>query len=155
MTRLAAPGIIAAQVAALPTLPGWGAVRVFEGAPLTREGLRRWCTVGYVPGDDGPAVHLEPVVTAQAQTTEAGSILSHLVVGAADVAAARAVIFPLLAGWAAWLRADAIPAAGLLPGAYLALLADVTLTTTRAGGTATAVVTTSYTASTYGEDTST
>lgn len=159
MIRLAAPAIVAAHVAALPTLAGWGAaggfpVRVFEGAPLTREGLRRWCTVGFVLGDDAAdVVHLEPVVTAQQQTREAGSISSNLVVAAADVAAARAAIFPLLAAWAVWLRADAVGAAGLLPGSQLTLAADVTLTTTRAGGTANAVVTTSYTATTYGEDT--
>jgi hypothetical protein len=161
VTRLAAPLIIAAHVAKLPTLDGWGAddprpaTRVFEGGVPTREDLRRWVTVGYVAGDDGPAVHLEPVHLAQSQNREAGSLLCELVVAAKDIATARTAVFDLLLPWSAWLSsdptlvgADGKPA--LLPGSSLSLTADVELTTTRQGATATAVVTIAYTAVTYG-----
>jgi hypothetical protein len=162
MTRLAAPLIIAAHVDRLPTLDGWGAdggrpaVRVFEGGVPTREDLRRWCTVGYVAGDEGPAVHLEPVHDAQNQNREAGSIACQLVAAAADFGAARTALFDLLLPWSGWLSADPTlrgdpdQAPRLLPGSSLSLVADVGSATTRAGATASAVVTITYTAVSYG-----
>jgi hypothetical protein len=161
MTRLAAPLIIDAHLERLPTLEGWDAaderpaVRVFEGAREQRTDLRRWLTVGYLSGDAGPAVHLEPTHDAQSQNVEAGSIGCELIVAGADVATARAAAFDLLAPWSGWLqRESTLPnsegQARLLPGSALSLIADVLLATTRAGATATAVVTITYTAMTYG-----
>jgi hypothetical protein len=158
--KLAAPLIIAAHVATLPTLPGWGAdgdrpaVKVFEGQRLDRGDVRRYCTVGYVSGDTGPAVHAEPVTTGQGQNAEAGSIACNLVVTAKDVAAARAAAFDLLASWAQWLATDrTMPAGGqaqLLGTSQASLLFDVVLTTTRGGATASTLVTVTYNAHTYG-----
>jgi hypothetical protein len=161
MTRLAAPLIIDAHLLTLPTLTGWGAdgdrppVRVFQGGVPTREDLRRWCTVGYVAGDEGPAVHLEPAHDAQNQNREAGNISCQLAAAAADFGAARTALFDLLLPWSGWLSADptlrdADQAPRLLPGSTLSLAADVVLATTRAGATASAVVTITYTAVSYG-----
>lgn len=159
--KLAAPLIIAAHVANLPTLEGWGAdgdrpaVVVYEGAATRRDDVRRYCTVGYVAGDDGPAVHTEPQSVGQGQTREAGSIASNLVVTGPDVATARAAAFDLIAAWAQWLATDrTMPDGGgqaqLLPTSTASLVFDVVLTTTRAGATASAVVTVTYNAHTYG-----
>jgi hypothetical protein len=159
--KLAAPLIIAAHVAKLPTLPGWTgdgdrpAVTVYEGARTDRSDTRRYVTVGFVSGDDGPAVHSEPETTSQGQNREAGSIASNLVVTGPDVATARGAAFDLLASWAAWLATDrTMPDAGgqaqLLPQSTASLVFDVVLTTTRAGATASAIVTVTYTAHTYG-----
>lgn len=159
--RLAAPLIIAAHVAKLPTLPGWGAdgdrpaVTVYEGQRLDRGDTRRYCTVGYVAGDDGPAVHTEPIRTGQGQNVEGGSIASNLVVAARDVATARAAAFDLIESWAQWLAddrtmPDANGQAQLLPTSTASLVFDVVLSTTRAGATASAIVTVAYTAHTYG-----
>jgi hypothetical protein len=159
--RLAAPLIIAAHVAKLPTLEGWAAdgdrprVVVYEGAATKRDDVRRYCTVGYVAGDDGPAVHSEPVRTSQEQNTEGGSIASNLVVTGPNVATARTAAFDLISAWADWLAADrtmpdANGQAQLLPTSTASLIFDVVLTTTRAGATASAIVTVTYNAHTYG-----
>jgi hypothetical protein len=161
MTRLAAPLIIAAHVAHLPTLDGWNAaddrpaVRVYEGGRPDRSDARRWVTVGYVAADDGPAVHLEPTHDRQSQNREVGTILCELIVAAADVSTARAAVFELLLPWSGWIATDPTlrdpdGQAMLLPGSALTLAADVTLTTTRGGATASAVVTITYSAVTYG-----
>ena len=157
MTKLAAPLIVAAHVAHLPTLDGWTAddaagrpaVRVFEGGVPTREDVRRWVTVGYLSGADGPAVHLEPAHT-QGQNREAGSVTCELAVAAPDIATARTAAFDLLAPWSAWLAGDGTMGGRLLPGSSARLIADVDLATTRAGATARATVTITYTALTYG-----
>jgi len=159
--KLAAPAIIGAIVAKLPTLEGWDAAgtrpatTVFEGAKTSRDDSRRWATVGYVSSEDGAAVHLEPVHLAQSQNREAGSIGCELIVTAANIATARTAAFELLLPWSVWLSRDPTltgpdgkPA--LLAGSSLSLAADVVLTTTRAGATASAVVTITYTAVTYG-----
>jgi hypothetical protein len=159
--KLAAPLIIASHVANLPQLDGWGAdgerpaVAVYEGARLDRGDVRRWCTVGYVAGLDGPAVHAEPVTTGQGQNAEAGSIACALTVTDRDVAAARSAVFDLLESWAQWLStARTMPDAGgqaqLLGTSTAQLVFDIELTTTRAGATASATVTITYTAHTYG-----
>jgi hypothetical protein len=154
--KLAAPLIIAAHVAQLPTLPGWGAdgdrpaVVVYEGAATRRDDVRRYVTVGYVAGDDGPAVHTEPVTSGQGQNREAGSIASNLVVTGPDIAAARGAAFDLVASWAQWLAADRTLGGQLLPTSTASLVFDVVLSTTRAGATASTTVTVTYTADTYG-----
>jgi hypothetical protein len=154
MTTLSAPRIIAAHVATLPTLPGWQQVPVYEGAALRRDDVREWCTVGHVAGTDDATVSFEPGPTSQGQTRETGTITSQIVVAAADAATARARVFDLVAAWAAWLSTDRTLHIGdepqLLTGSDLRLAADVALATTRAGATAGAVVTITYTAITYG-----
>lgn len=161
MTKLAAPLILAAHVQTLPTLPGWGAdgdrpaVAVHEGARLDRGDVRRWVTVGYVSGDDGPAVHLEPTHDRQSQNIEAGTIACELVVAGPDVATARGAVFDLLAAWSGWLsESPTLPDAGgqarLMVGSALTLVADVVNRPTRAGATATALVSITYRATTYG-----
>jgi hypothetical protein len=147
--KLAAPLIIGANVAKLPTLDGWSAVAVYEGAALRRDDVREWCTVGHVGGADGPVVTLEPVPTSQGQASEAGTIVSELVVAAADVATARARVFALLAPWAAWLARDRTLDGALLSTSDLHLSADVALATVARGATASAVVTITYAATTY------
>lgn len=153
--RLAAPLVIAAHVETLPTLPGWDTVAVFEGAFTRRDDMTRWATVGYVPNADGPAVHLEPVPDGQGQNREEGTVACSLVVAAADVPAARAASSDLLAAWSQWLATDRTMAgaggqARLLGGSSAHLIADVVLTTTRGGATASALVTITYAARTYG-----
>jgi hypothetical protein len=156
--KLAAPLIIDAHVQTLPTLPGWGedagtdrpAVLVSDGALTRRDDVRRSLTVGYVAGDDGPAVHVEPSWRGQGQTREAGSVACSLVVAAADVPAARAAVFDLLTEWAQWLADDPTIGGRLLASSDLTLIADVATPTTRAGASASALVTITYTAVTYG-----
>lgn len=153
--RLAAPLVIAAHVETLPTLPGWDTVNVFEGAFTRSDDMPRWATVGYVPKADGPAVHFEPVSDGQGQNHEEGTIACSLIVTGADVPAVRTSSTDLLAAWAQWLATDrTMTGAGgqarLLAGSAAHLIADVALTTTRAGGTASALVTITYTARTYG-----
>jgi hypothetical protein len=148
--KLAAPLIIAAHAATLPTLDGWADVAVYEGQATRRDDVRQWVTLGYVAGDDGPAVHVEPSTNGQRQNIEAGSIACSLVATAADVAAARGAVFALLEPWTEWLATDRTLDAVLLPDSSLSLVADVALVTTRNGGTATAVVTITYSANTYG-----
>jgi hypothetical protein len=157
MTKLAAPLIIAGVAAALPTLPGWAAsgprrtVAVTEGPRLSREGLREYATVGYVDGDDGPAVTFEATGDAQGQTREAGTIACEVLAAAVDVPTARARVFELLAAWQGWLDNRQTPVAlGLLADSRLSMASDVTLTVTRSGATASARVVITYTAHTYG-----
>lgn len=150
MTTLAAPAIIAAHVADLPGLDAWAGVPVYEGAAPRRDDVREWATIGYVAGDTGPTVTLEPIPAAQGQQNrETGTITCQITAAAADVPAARARIFDLLADWAAWLVADRTLGGRLLPS-EVHLSADVTIPTTRAGATADAIVTITYTATTYG-----
>jgi hypothetical protein len=153
--KLAAPLVIAAHMETLPTLPGWDTVAVFEGAFTRRDDIPRWATVGYVPNADGPAVHAEPVPDGQGQNHEEGTVACSMVVTGADVPAARAASFDLLAAWGQWLATDrTLTGAGgqarLLAGSTAHLIADLALTTTRAGGTASALVMITYTARTYG-----
>jgi hypothetical protein len=159
--KLAAPLVIAAHVETLPTLPGWAAsgdtpaVAVFEGGFTRRDDLLRWCTVGYVPNADGPVVAAEPVSVGQSQNREEGTVSCSLVVAGPDVAAARGSVFGLLESWAQWLATDRTLAgaggrARLLGNSDAHLVTDVTLVTTRAGATASALVTITYTAHTYG-----
>jgi hypothetical protein len=152
--KLAAPLILAAHAAILPTLPGWDRVAVYEGAAIAADDVPEWVTLGYVAGSDGPAVSLEPVPARQSQTREGGTISCQLIVAADDVPAARARVFDLLTAWSAWLAADRTLAAGgqavLLSTSDLHLAIDVVLATTRAGATANAVVTITYEATTYG-----
>ena len=147
--KLAAPLIVGAHVDVLPSLPGWSGVAVLEGAPLRRDDLREYATVGYVAGADGPTLALEPVPASQGQTREAGTVASQLIVAAADVATARTRVFALLASWAQWLADDQTLGGALLKGSDLHLAVDVALATTRAGATANAVVTITYAATTY------
>lgn len=152
---IAAPLVIAAHVETLPTLPGWETVNVFEGAFTRRDDQRRWATIGYVPGDDGPAINLSPVSDGQNRNREEGSVGCSLVVAAADIPAARGAVFDLLSAWAQWLATDRTLAgtsgqARVLAGSTAGLSVDVTLNPTRAGATASAVVTVTYTATTYG-----
>ncbi len=148
--KLAAPLIIAAHATKLPTLTGWADVAVYEGQDTRRDDVRRWVTLGYVRGDDGPAVHIQPETDGQRQNREAGSILCNLIVADADIAAARTTVFGLLEPWAEWFATDRTLGAVLLGHSLIELVADVALTTTRAGATASAVVTITYTAHTYG-----
>jgi len=153
--KLAAPLYIAAHVAHLPALPGWGEVRVFDGPRGDRGDVRAWVTVGYVSGADGPAVHVEPAAAGQEQTQESGSIASNLVVAGPDVAAARAAVFELLEAWAQWLADDrtlaaALGSAALLTNSTAEIVVDVLIDPTRSGATASAIVRTTYTATTYG-----
>jgi hypothetical protein len=156
VTVLAAPLIIAAHVAKLPTLPGWiagadrPAVPVYEGAALRRDDLREWVTLGFVAGQDGPALSFEAISTAQNSTRDVGSITCQLVTARADVAAARARVFELLTPWSAWITTDRTLGGTLTAGSELHLAVDVALATTRAGATANALVTITYTALTYG-----
>jgi hypothetical protein len=159
--KLAAPLVIAAHMETLSTLPGWAAgggvpaVAVFDGAFTRRDDMTRWATVGYVQNADGPAITLEPVFDGQGRNREEGTIACSLVVADVDVPAARSAVFGLLAAWAQWLATDRTLTgtggqARLLPGSDTHLVADVVLTTTRAGATASALVTVTYTATTYG-----
>lgn len=161
--KLAAPLIIAAHVQRLPSLPAWAAVdggrpgvAVYEGAALRRDDVREWITVGFVAGAAEPTISLEPVPAAQgAQNREAGTIVSQLVVAAADVATARGRVFDLIGEWTAWLIGDRTLAddAGngrLLGNSDVHVRADVTLATTRNGATGNALVTVTYSAATYG-----
>jgi hypothetical protein len=122
---------------------------VYEGAALRRDDVREWCTVGHVAGADGPTVSLEPAPATQGQTREAGTIASQVMVAAGDVATARGRVFDLLTPWAGWLAADSTLGGQLLKGSDLNLAVDVQLATTRAGATANAVVTITYTTITY------
>jgi hypothetical protein len=156
VTVLAAPRVIAAHAAALPTLPGWAAdgdrpaVAVYEGAALRRDDVREYVTLGYVAGVDDPAVSLEPVPTAQGQNRERGTVVCQLIVAAADVPAARTRTFDLIGAWSGWLVTDRTLGGTLMHGSETHLAADVALATTRAGATANALVTITYTAVTYG-----
>jgi predicted deacylase len=156
VTVLAAPLIIAAHVAKLPTLPGWvasgnrPAVAVYEGAALRRDAIREWCTVGFVAGQADPALSFEAIATAQNTTREAGSIVCQLVTAADDVATARTRVFELLAPWLGWITLDRTLGGKLTAGSEIHLAVDVALATTRAGATANALVTITYTALTYG-----
>lgn len=161
MTRLAAPVIVAAHLQHLPTLPGWDAaegrpaVAVYDGPRPDRADVRRWVTVGYLTGEDAPSVHLEPRHTAQSQNVEAGSIGCELIVAGPTIGEARAALFDLLTPWSGWLQneptlPDEQGRARLMAGSQLSLVVDVVNRPTRAGATAVAVVTITYTATTYG-----
>lgn len=156
MTRLAAPLILAAHVAKLPTLSRWGtvdgrpAVAVYEGAALRRDDVREYVTLGHVAGGDDPTVSFEPVPNAQNQLREAGTIVSQLIVGAADVATARDRVTALLEPWVGWLGDDRTLGGRLLPGSMLSTTIDLALATVTRGATANALVTITYTATTYG-----
>jgi hypothetical protein len=150
VTRLAAPLILAAHVATLPTLDGWGGVAVYEGAALRGDDVREWVTVGHVAGGDDPAISFEPTSDGQAQNREAGTINSQLIVAAPDVATARGRAADLLGAWVGWLAADRTLQARLLAGSEVRVGIDLALVTTRSGATANALVTITYTATTYG-----
>jgi hypothetical protein len=150
VTILAAPLILAAHAATLPTLPGWDGVRVYEGAVMRRDDLQEWVSVGFVADQDSPTISLEPVPNAQGENREAGEVVCQLLTARRDVPTARARVFELLAPWAAWLVADRTLGGVLLAGSELHLRASVALATTRNGATGDALVTITYSATTYG-----
>jgi hypothetical protein len=150
VTRLAAPLILAAHVDTLPTLPGWAGVAVYEGAALRRDDVTEYLTIGYVAGAADATVSFEPMPTAQGQLREAGTIASQLIVGAADVATARARVTDLLEPWVEWLGSSRTLGGRLLPESQLSVTIDLARATTRAGAPANALVTITYTATTYG-----
>ena len=50
---IAWPGVVGYLLATLPTLPGWGAVLVFDGEPVTGDDPNDWASVGYITDDHG------------------------------------------------------------------------------------------------------
>ena len=154
MTKLAAPLIIAAHAAKLPTLTPWqptgnrAAVVIAEGPVSRRDDVPEWLSLGYVSNADA-ATSFEAVSDAQGSTRDAGSITSQLVVAAADVPTARARTFELLEAWQQWLHTDRT-LAGAVTQFDGHLLADVAFDTTRGGGRAITTVSVSYRAITYG-----
>jgi hypothetical protein len=150
VTVLAAPLILAAHAATLPTLEGWGGVAVYEGAALRRDDVSEYVTLGYIAGAVDPTISLEPVPRPDGQTTEVGTIASQLITAQADVATARSRLFDLIAPWSAWLVRDRTLGRVLLGNSELHLSVDVALATTRSGATGNGLVTITYTATTYG-----
>jgi hypothetical protein len=152
--KLAAPLILAAHAATLPTLDGWGKVAVFEGAAVRGYDVTEWVTLGYVAGADGPTISLEPAPAGQSQTREAGTIACQLISAGPDVPAVRGRVFDLITSWSSWLAADRTLVvdgkAQLLSTTDLHLSVDLALATTRAGATGSATVTITYAAITYG-----
>jgi hypothetical protein len=143
--------IIDAHLSALPTLTGWDLVTVAEGPLLRQDPPGRWCTIGWVSDDTGPQVSFVPVPDAQGGARESGTIGCGLYVAADDVTAARATLLPLVGAWAGWLTTDRGMGERLVGDSEAHLDADLTLGVTRSsGGLATARVTITYTAHTYG-----
>jgi hypothetical protein len=148
--KLAAPLILAAHAATLPTLDGWDGVAVYEGAAVRGDDVTEWVTLGYVAGVDGPTISLEPAPAGQSQTREAGTIACQLISAGPDVPTVRGRVFDLIASWSSWLAADRDLGGVLLSTTDLHLSVDLALATTRAGATGNATVSITYAATTYG-----
>jgi len=50
---IAWPGVVSYLLTTLPTLPGWSAVDVYDGEPVTGSDPTDWCSVGYITDDHG------------------------------------------------------------------------------------------------------
>lgn len=103
----ALPVVLARLVAALPTLPGWSGVAVFDGPTLTRDALADFVTVGFVDGEDfGGNAESVPLLGDLFEETE--TVRSEIVCqsGDDDIAGRRARAFALFDAWQVWARSD-------------------------------------------------
>jgi len=50
---IAWPGVVGYLLTTLPTLPGWSAVDVYDGEPVTGSDPTDWVSVGYITDDHG------------------------------------------------------------------------------------------------------
>lgn len=102
------PLVVDRLVALLPTLPGWDAVSVFDGKPVTDARPANYATVGYVPGSDNAGTYSTTQSNDGFQYIETGQILSQLVcaTGSVDLPGLRTAAFALLDQFDAAVRAD-------------------------------------------------
>lgn len=109
------PIVVSRLVALLPTLPGWSAVSVYDGQPLTSAPAGSLCTVGYIEDEDAGNYTDAASVIGNMFTTEAGEVRCRLVVsdGGSTMATVRASAFALADALRDHLRGD--PLMGVLP----------------------------------------
>lgn len=112
-------------VALLPTLPGWSAVVVYDGPPVTEDYAEQYATVGYVQ-DTVAGTYRQDRDTVDTLVREVGDVRVHLVVrsGDDDLPGLRGQAFTLASALDDAMRADG--QLGLLPeGSNTSLAVDV------------------------------
>lgn len=139
------PLVVQRLAALLPTLPGWSAVAVFDGPPVTANDSPSYFTVGYVDG-----VPAGTAATSEAGggffNDEVGQVVSQLVVnsGGTDMSAARAQVFALYDALDASVKADRTLGGVLQGAATSALSYEVQYVSNRQGLAVALIVTVSY-----------
>lgn len=149
---IAWPKVPPALVALLPTLSGWGDVRIFDGRPVMTSPPPLRCTVGYVEDETGSAGDFnQEVGSIDGLYDEAGAVRCELViqVGGSAVTGLRARAAALLDTLDAALRAD--PSLGGVlstPGSTVTLGADFVPAQNASGASVRVVFSVSYSTST-------
>lgn len=138
------PKLTERLIALLPTLPGWSAVTVYDGPPVTSDAPIDYITVGWVPGEDFAGSY-EQARGVGNLLEENGSIRSELVCvdGGGDLNAVRDRAFALVDAWEQSL-ADDQTLGVLLPSSTASLSVDVEPAQTTAGAVQRLTVTLVY-----------
>ena len=103
------PRVVARLLTLLPTLPGWSAVAVYDGLPITLDTPTDYITVGYVANPNQVAGAYSTVQDPNGfQWAETGTVESQLncTTGDADLPGMRARAFALADALDASVRAD-------------------------------------------------
>lgn len=135
-------------VVLLPTLPGWSAVAVYDGPPVTQDVPTDYCTVGFVVGEDFGGSYEQTRNGEggwQGALTEVGTIRSELVcsTGDVDLVAVETRAFDLVDAWEADISRD--ETLGVLsPASSASLTVDVQPLQSTAGASQRLTVTLTY-----------
>lgn len=142
------PALAARLVALTPTLPGWGAVDVYDGPPVS-DGYgapQAWFTVGYVAEDDDSGSYAREESPVSGMVEESGAVRCELVAFSGDAVTAdvRTQAFALADALGASIRSDQTLGGALPSGTALALDVSVRTAQTDAGVTFSLVLSVSY-----------
>ena len=101
------PLIVARLAALLPTLPGWSAVTVYDGPPVTNDVPRDYVTVGYV-ADEQAGTYISVQDPNGFQWIETGTVRCQLssMSGDTNLSLMRSRVFGLMDALEAAVRAD-------------------------------------------------
>lgn len=140
------PLVVGRLLDALPELPGWSSVVVFDGPPVTRSSPADYCTIGYVVSDEVGGSY-ERERGPGDLPLELGTVRCELVctTGATDVSAMRVRAFAYTDAFQSWVDSD--PTLGvLLPGSSSDLAVDVEPVQNTAGAAVRVVLSVNYSA---------
>jgi hypothetical protein len=137
----------------LPTLPGWSATTVYDGAPESgdapgTDGVSRYIAVGFVEDEQGAGSFQQNPDGDGYFDIETGEVRSELYVGNGDgdLAGARTAAFALIDSLKAALAADRTIAGALPHGSTSSVSADVLPAKDSNGAGVLLILSVSYTA---------
>lgn len=139
------PAVYAAIVAALPSLPGFADVAVYDGYPVTQDQPLDSVTVGFVSDESAGTFQQTPDPSGYG-VVETGQIRSMIRcnAGETDPTVTRSRAFALFAAWSAWVNTDQTLGGVLSEQAFLQLSADVDSVQASQGSATGLLVTLSY-----------